>query len=129
MSKRLLYIPSVASFCHLDRTWLFRSLPGMQVIDRHFCPICRSQPVRYSNVFEKLHFGNTMYTVLTLSINRLEQTMQTQIRCHRMWHLIRIYTVCNSSSNFSQASTGSKIDLVNFLELIRSRVTVSEYLE
>ena len=22
------------------------------------------------------------------------QTEQTQIRCHRMWHLIRVYTVC-----------------------------------
>ena len=22
------------------------------------------------------------------------QTVKTQIRCHRMWHLIRVYTVC-----------------------------------
>ena len=27
--------------------------------------------------------------------------MQTQIRCHRMWHLIRVSTVCRQISHFS----------------------------
>ena len=43
-------------------------------------------------------------TVFTLSIqtNRFEQTVYTQIKCHTMWHLIRIYTVCHLSSSFWQ---------------------------
>ena len=42
-------------------------------------------------------------TIFTISIrtDMLEQTVQTQMRCHRMWHLIRVYTVCYWSSNFS----------------------------
>ena len=43
----------------------------------------------------------TKSTLLALSIgtDKPEQTVKTQIRCCRMQHLIRIYTVCHSSSS------------------------------
>ena len=54
-----------------------------------------SQPV---NLFfnQKLQ-----YPLFTLSIRTdgTEQTVKTQIRCRRMRHLIRIYTICYSSTN------------------------------
>ena len=42
------------------------------------------------------------FTVLTLRIqkDRPMRTVQTQRRCHRMWHLVRVYNVCYLSSNF-----------------------------
>ena len=51
-------------------------------------------------------------TVITPNIGTdgPEQTVETQIRCHRMWHLIRFYTVCHLSSTILDISAGSKID-------------------
>ena len=50
------------------------------------------------------------------SVRSPDQTVQTQIRCHRTWHLIRVYTVCHSSSNLLDTSTGSTI---NFFKLLK----------
>ena len=41
----------------------------------------------------------------------LEQTGETQVRCHRMLHLITVYTVCHSSCNLA-TFTDSKMDLL-----------------
>ena len=38
-------------------------------------------------------------------------------RCHKMQHLIRAYTICQSSSNFWTQEPGSKTDLQNLLGL------------
>ena len=35
------------------------------------------------------------------------QTVQTQIRCHRMWHLIRASTVCKTFRHFSHGISES----------------------
>ena len=43
-----------------------------------------------------------------------EQTVFTQIRCHRTWHLIWVCTVCHSSSSISGTSTNIKMDLFKF---------------
>ena len=43
--------------------------------------------------------NNTIYTVCTRTV-RPEQTVETQMGCCRMQHLIRVYTVCHSSGNF-----------------------------
>ena len=52
-------------------------------------------------------------TVLTLSIG--EQTgLCKQIRQRRTRHLIRAYTVCYSSSNILDTSTGKKMDFSKF---------------
>ena len=79
-------------------------------------------------------------TVISLNIgtdSRPEQTVKTQIRCRRMRYLIRVYTVCHSSSNILNTSAGSWTDLFQILgeygqELLRwppiLRVnTVTEY--
>ena len=49
--------------------------------------------------FKGYGLSNTVFTIC-IQTDRPEQTVQTQMRCHRMWHLIRVYTVCHSSSNF-----------------------------
>ena len=43
--------------------------------------------------------GNTVFTISNQP-DRHEQTVYTKIRCRRMWHLIRVYTVCHLSSSF-----------------------------
>ena len=42
----------------------------------------------------------------------LEQIVKTQIKRHRMWRLIWVYTVYNSCSVVLDTSAGNKIDLV-----------------
>ena len=42
---------------------------------------------------------HTLFT-LNIGIDRTVQTLQTQIRCHILWHLNRVYIVCHSSSSF-----------------------------
>ena len=62
--------------------------------------------------------------VITSSIwtDRPIQTVKTQIRRRRTRRLIRVYTVCHSSSNISNASAGSRTDLLlNFgTRMVRS---------
>ena len=63
------------------------------------------------------------YTVIILSImtNRPEQPVQTQIRCHRMWHLIRASTVCHSSSNILNTSTDAEQTFISYrTSMVRS---------
>ena len=43
---------------------------------------------------------HSFISTLSIQTDRPEQTVMTQIRCHIMWHLIRVYTVCFSSGNF-----------------------------
>ena len=42
--------------------------------------------------------------------------MNAQIRCCRMQHLIRVYTVCQSSSNILDISAGRRMDSCYFLD-------------
>ena len=60
------------------------------------CPCCSRMP-------QRRHFCVTQfkcYHIYTLSVqpNMPEQTMRTQITCHTTRRLIRVYTVCLSSS-------------------------------
>ena len=68
------------------------------------------------------------HKVITLSIGTDGQTVQIHIRCYRL-HLIRVYTVCHSSSSFKNTSVGSKMNYSAFhifQKTIFSRVLYKE---
>ena len=48
----------------------------------------------YFFFFQKIRFD------ISCKLQQFAQTVQTLIRCHRMWHLIRVYTVCINYRNF-----------------------------
>ena len=60
------------------------------------------------NTLKNLYLAQNLSrsTVITLRIDRPEQTLLTQIRCRRMQHLIRICTVCHMFSNILYTSIG-----------------------
>ena len=53
-------------------------------------------------------------TTLNIEINRSLLTVKTLIGCHRMQHLIRVYTVCHTYNNILDISTGSRMDYFKF---------------
>ena len=73
--------------------------------------------------YQTLVFGiknNVIHVLLNIGIDRPEQTVYTQIRCHKLGHLIRVYTVCNSSSTILEIHvSNSKIDLFQILGQVR----------
>ena len=85
--------------------------------------ICRSTDISkcFSESLGIRDNGSRLYiTIINQSIAEInrsietdmhKQIMLTQVRCHRMWHLIRVYTVCHSVQQFL-ASTGSEMDLI-----------------
>ena len=60
--------------------------------------VCHAEAVNTSiiSIITPLHLTVFIVCILT---TRFGQTVQTQIRCCRMQHLIRVFTVCPSSSN------------------------------
>ena len=65
---------------------------------------------------QNLASGSTIIT-LNIGTDRPEQTMQIQIRCHKMQCLIRVYTGCHLSSTITDTPTSSKIDFFKFLDM------------
>ena len=63
---------------------------------------------------------HTVFTIciqtftLCIQTDRSEQTVQTLIRCHRMQHLIRIYTVCYTSKILQTQQKAAKLTCSNF---------------
>ena len=71
-------------------------------------------------------------TVITLSIgtDRPLQTEQTQMKCHRMQHLIRVYIVCHTYSNILDTSTGCRMDyfkVVVVMVIIQTHKSVNKW--
>ena len=54
-------------------------------------------------------------------------TVYIQIRCCKMWHLIRVYTVCHLSSSFLTIPRGSQMDF-QILGQAWEGVKVSQYM-
>ena len=63
--------------------------------------ICELMRTSHECPQQIISLGDKTYTVITLSIgtDRPLQMMQTQIRCHRMWHLIIVYTARHAYNN------------------------------
>ena len=72
------------------------------VVKLMFCSVTEIINPENQNEFGGKWTLSYFITILTLSIgtDRPEPTVQILIRCHRKWHLIRIYTVCKSSKSF-----------------------------
>ena len=92
------YYPELIIICTHNKYCLILSTPNLYVRP------CVFMSVFWINVVFQLSFcSNIRQTLFTLRvrIDRPEQTVQTQIRRQRTRRLIRVYTVCYSSSNFS----------------------------
>ena len=82
-----------------------------------FSPKNTSSRIYPTYLFGQKGFKQTVYTqikttIKTLSIgtDRPLQTVKTQLRCHRIWHLIWVYTVCHTYPNISDTLRGSRMD-------------------
>ena len=66
-------------------------------------------------VIEGMYHNNPLYLDKDLCKQwRLVQTVKIEIRCCGMWHLIRVYTVCNTYNNILDSSRGSRMDCFKF---------------
>ena len=88
--------------------WLRKNINTILLKDASYMELWQSWKVPQWGTYDEypqsiLFSWNTVIT-LSIGTDRLKQTVQTQIRCHRVQHLIRIYTVSHSSST----STGSR---------------------
>ena len=57
---------------------------------------------------------NKYHGTVCIRTDRPEKTLMTQMRHRRTWHLIWVYTVCHSSSNFLDTTLGNELYLVKF---------------
>ena len=67
--------------------------------DPEFKLICTFAIQLYYYKSDQGFHNHTTFTVC-IRIDRPEQTVLTQMRRRKMQHLIKVYTVCHSASNF-----------------------------
>ena len=55
---------------------------------------------------------NTLLALCRLETPKcvLLQTVKTQMKCHIMWHFIRVCTVCQDKTNLPRESSGSVVE-------------------